>query len=75
MHWLGSHAYIAAWLSPLATVVGFMVQSVAKPEKLVNWSMVLVYVASLSCLAVMITPGIVGGLAFGLIIVDAMWKR
>jgi hypothetical protein len=85
MNWLKSHAYIAVWLSPIATIIGFLIQSAIKPAERVNWSMVMVYVAFLTCLAVMVTPGVepqirwivgsVGGMAFGFILVDAARSR
>jgi hypothetical protein len=58
MNWLETHSYIAAWLSPIITLVGLIVQNVVRPTTTVSWSMIIVYVVFLSCLATMITPGI-----------------
>jgi hypothetical protein len=86
MSWLQAHVYIAAWASPIITLVGLLIRNTVRPTDKVNWSMIVIYVAFLTCLAVMVTPGtepamrwaagLVGGMTFGLIGADAMmWKH
>jgi hypothetical protein len=86
MEWLRTHAFIAAWCSPSLTLIGLITRNIIRPVERVNWSMIILYVAFLTCLAANLTPGIdpathlmtvtVGGLTLGTIIVDAMmWGR
>jgi hypothetical protein len=85
MEWLKQNVWIAAWASPSITLVGLIIRNTIRPTDKVNWSMIVIYVAFLTCLAAMLTPGvdysirvmagIVGSSAFGLISVDAIWKK
>jgi hypothetical protein len=85
MNWLQSHVYVAAWASPIITLVGLIIRNTIRPADKVNWSMIVIYVAFLTCLAAMLTPstepglrwiaGSAGGMAFGIIVVDALWKH
>lgn len=85
MNWFQAHVYVAAWASPIITLVGLIIRNTIRPADKVNWSMIIIYVAFLTCLAAVLTPGIelsvrwiassTGGLAFGFIMVDAIWKR
>jgi hypothetical protein len=85
MTWFQSHVYVAAWASPLITLVGLLIRNTIKPAEKVNLSMIVIYAAFLTCLAAVLTPGIDGrpfgvaaGLSsfgFGIIVLDALWKR
>jgi hypothetical protein len=85
MNWLETHVYIAAWASPIVTLVGFIVSNAVRPTDRVNWSIMVIYVAFLTSLAAVLTPGMeigvraaatgVGSILMGVIVVDAMWKR
>ena len=85
MGWLQSHVYIAAWVSPVITLVGIFIRNTIRPDDKVNWSMLVIYVGFLTCLAAILTPGIelavrsgaytVGGIAFGIIMLDAVAHR
>jgi hypothetical protein len=83
MIWLKENAYLAAWLSPVITLIGIVIQNsrVGVTAK-VNWSKAMIYVGFLTSLAVTITPGAewgpirigvtsVGGLCLGWILIDA----
>jgi hypothetical protein len=84
-NWFQAHVYVAAWASPTITLIGLIIRNTIRPADKVNWSLIMVYVAFLTCLAAMLTPGTelgirwlagsVGSLAFGFILVDAGWKR
>ena len=56
LNWLSTHAYIAAWVSPLLALIGLMIQNARPAATHVSWSMVMVYVAFLTCMAVVFTP-------------------
>jgi hypothetical protein len=85
MNWLESHVYIAAWTSPTVALIGLLIRNTLRPADKVNWSMIMVYVAFLTCLAATLTPGIesqiryisyfVGTLTLGYIMVDANRRR
>ncbi len=60
MTWLETHAYIAAWLSPTITLVGLVIQNI-RPDRQIEWNRTMLYVAFLTCLAAIFTPGIEGG--------------
>jgi uncharacterized membrane protein len=59
MSWLQTHAYIAAWLSPTITLIGLIIQN-AKPDRPIDWHRTMLFVAFLTCLAAIFTPGIDG---------------
>jgi hypothetical protein len=55
-NWLSIHTYIAAWASPLLALIGLMIQNARPTATHVSWSMVMVYVGFLTCMAVVFTP-------------------
>jgi hypothetical protein len=56
MHWLETHAWLAAWLAiPVAVVIG-VIQVVRTDFKQLDWSRSLLYLAFLVGLAVAFTP-------------------
>jgi hypothetical protein len=56
MHWLETHAWLAAWLAlPVAIVVG-VIQTVRGGVNQLDWPRALIYLAFLTSLAVMFTP-------------------
>jgi hypothetical protein len=85
MNWLHSHVYIAVWASLIIALIGLMIRSRIRPSRSVNWSMLVIYVVCLASVAMMFAPGVefgtrylattVGSMAFGYIVVDAMWTR
>lgn len=85
MGWLKDHVFIAAWCSPIITLVGLIVRNTIRPAERVNWSMIILYVAFLTCLAAFLTPGLelgthitvgmIGGTILGTITVDALWWK
>jgi uncharacterized membrane protein len=54
MSWLADHAYIAAWLSPIITLVGIIVSSTIN-ARTPDWSRLMIYVGFLTALAVLFT--------------------
>ncbi len=78
LDWLEKHAFIAAWLSALFAMVTLFIHNLVRPADKVNWSMIMTYVAFLSSVAIMVTPGLepgvrgfavaVGGMSLGAII-------
>ncbi len=54
--WLKEHVYIAAWLSPLVALLGMVIKNVRTGTTDTQWSMVMIYVAFLTCLAAVFTP-------------------
>lgn len=56
MNWLQSRAYIAAWLSPIVAILVFLVRGFKTDFKETDWSRTLLYIAFLTCLAVVFTP-------------------
>jgi LytS/YehU family sensor histidine kinase len=85
MNWLKDHVFIAAWCSPSIALVALIIRNTLRPSERVNWSMIMLYVAFLTCLAAVLTPGIdmntrviasvPGGLLFGTITIDALWWK
>jgi len=85
MDWFRTHVYIAAWASPLITLIGFLVRNTLRPSEKMDWSMIIIYVTFLTCLAAQLTPGIepavrtsaVTGstISFGLIIADSFFRH
>jgi hypothetical protein len=85
MNWLQSHVYIAAWTSPTIALIGLLIRNTLRPAEKVNWSMVIIYVAFLTCLAATLTPGLdsqiryvsysVGFFTLGYIMIDANRQR
>jgi hypothetical protein len=86
MNWFKDHVFIAAWCSPAIALISLIIRNSLHPTERVNWSMIIIYVAFLTCLAAVLTPGLdmntrviatmPGGLLMGTIIVDAMsWKK
>ena len=84
MGWLKDHVFIAAWCSPTITLVSLVVRNTIRPAEKVNWSMIILYVAFLTCLAAVLTPGVdpfgrgtamaVGVFTLGTITKDALSK-
>ena len=60
MGWLKDHVYIAAWCSPMLTLITLVVRNTIRPADKVNWSMIMLYVAFLTSFAVLVTPGVDG---------------
>jgi amino acid permease len=58
MHWLESHVYLAAWLSLLVALVSLFMQNVKSNFQQIDWSRSLLYIAFLTALAVVVTPGV-----------------
>jgi hypothetical protein len=56
MAWLRDHVYIAAWLSPVIALLGMVVKNVTTGTTDTQWSMIMIYVAFLTCLAAVFTP-------------------
>jgi hypothetical protein len=56
LNWLSTHAYVAAWLSPVLALIAMIVQSARPTGRPVNWSKVMIYIAFLTCLAAIFTP-------------------
>jgi hypothetical protein len=54
MNWFAAHVYIAAWLSPLITLLGIIVTSGIN-SKTPDWSRLMIYVGFLTALAVVFT--------------------
>jgi len=57
MNWLETHAYLAVWLSPTITLIGIIIQN-GRPDRQIDWHRTMLYVAFLTCLAAIFTPGI-----------------
>jgi hypothetical protein len=84
LDWLKNHVFIAAWLSPIIALIG-LIWKKSDPTNPVNWSMIMLYVAFLTGLAVIVTPGVdpsVRGtmstlvfLVFGALLVHSVWRR
>jgi hypothetical protein len=53
--WLSTRAYLAAWASPLITLIGIIVSN-SISAKVPDWSRLMIYVAFLTSLAVVFTP-------------------
>jgi hypothetical protein len=56
MNWLKDHVYVAAWLSPLLALIGMIAANLAHGTTRTNWSLVMIYVGFLTCMAVVFTP-------------------
>jgi hypothetical protein len=84
LEWFKSHVFLAAWASPIIALVG-LIWKKSDPTNPLNWSKVIFYVAFLTALAVVITPGVEAtargtmtgllSLGFGLLMLDILWKR
>jgi hypothetical protein len=84
MDWFKTHVYIAAWASPVVALIGMMLKKRGEDAQL-NWSKLMLYVAFLSGLAIIVTPGVdagargvAGGLigvGFGWLMVDASRQK
>jgi hypothetical protein len=61
MVWLKEHVFIAAWCSPIITLVGLIIRNTVRPTDNVNWSLIMIYVGFLTCLAADLTPGLDSG--------------
>lgn len=57
MSWFESHAYVAAWLSPVITLISLGFQNNLPRTTKVDWSRVIFYTAYLTILAVAVSPG------------------
>jgi hypothetical protein len=58
MTWLEAHVFIAAWLAPVITLTGIILQNSMGKAAPIAWPKVMLYVAFLTCLAATLTPGI-----------------
>lgn len=56
MGWFKDHVYIAAWISPLLALLGMVIKNVRTSTTEPHWSMVMIYVGFLTCLAAVFTP-------------------
>jgi hypothetical protein len=56
MGWLEAHAYLAAWLSPLVTLIGIIAQNKSGKTEPIAWPTIMIYIAFLTCLAAVFTP-------------------
>ena len=56
LNWLSTHAYIATWSSPAIALIGLVINNSRANTSHVSWSMVMIYVAFLTCMAVVFTP-------------------
>jgi hypothetical protein len=57
LDWFKTHIFIAAWASPIIALVGLLLKKTPEGSP-TNWSRVMLYVAFLSGLAIIVTPGI-----------------
>jgi hypothetical protein len=81
--WLATHAYIAAWASPLIALIGIIISNTVS-AKAPDWSRLMIYIGFLTSLAVLFTPtmdewardgaGIILIPLTGFIIIDAAIK-
>jgi len=81
MDWLKEHAFLAAWLSPTITLVG-LIWKRGDTGHQIGWSKLVIYVALLSAIAAILTPGIpasahdlmawIAGSGMAFILFDAM---
>jgi len=58
MEWLKLHVFVAAWFSPIIALIGLLVKRTPSGEMPVDWSRLVIYVGWLTCLAVLVTPGV-----------------
>jgi len=65
MNWFQAHSYIPAWLSPPIALIALVINNFKKSGRPVNWSMVVIYTAFLTCLATYVTPGMDIGVRLG----------
>lgn len=54
MNWLKDHVYIAAWISP--ALIGMIIGNTRTGVPHARWSLTMIYVAFLTCMAVVFTP-------------------
>jgi hypothetical protein len=57
LDWLKSHVFIAAWSSPIITLIA-LIRKKSDPTNPLDWGAVVLYVGFLSALAAVVTPGI-----------------
>jgi hypothetical protein len=53
--WFATHAYIAAWVSPLVALIGMIISN-SVSAKAPDWSRLMIYMAFLTAMAVLFTP-------------------
>jgi hypothetical protein len=58
MKWLETHVFIAAWLAPIITLIGIIVQNNVGRATRIPWEKIMLYVAFLTCLAAALTTTI-----------------
>ena len=86
MNWLSNNAYIAAWLSPLTTIIAVLIERrKSGRSKPINWSWMMIYMAFLTSFATFFSPhtepmfrivaGSVSGILCGWIMIDAIWPK
>jgi hypothetical protein len=85
MGWFKDHVFIAAWCSPILTLVGIIIRNTVNPTESVNWSLIVLYVVCLTCLAADLTPGLeanvrsssalVGSVALFTIVSDVFFRH
>jgi hypothetical protein len=56
LSWLKDNVYVAACLSPLLALIAMIFKRETPNSGPVNWSLRIVYIASLTCLAAVFTP-------------------
>jgi hypothetical protein len=75
VEWFKTHVFIAAWASPVIALVAMILKKPSGTQPL-NWSRMVIYVAFLTALAALLTPGLDGiarGAMFGLIMIGFGW--
>jgi hypothetical protein len=86
VNWFQSHAYFATWASPVIALIALVVNNLKRSSAKVEWSWVMIYMAFLTSLGVCFSPDVqpptmrlfaagVSGVSFGIIAVDALWKK
>ena len=62
MRWLKDNVYVAAWLSPLITLVGYIIRTPRTATGDPDWSRIVIYVMLLTFLAAALTPQVDEGM-------------
>lgn len=55
MTWFATHAYIAAWASPIIALIGMIISN-SVSTKVPDWARLMLYMAFLTAIAVLFTP-------------------
>jgi hypothetical protein len=58
MNWLKDHVYVAGWLSPTIALIGMILRNITINAPPTRWSLVMIYVAFLTCMAAVFTPAL-----------------